>query len=66
MKEMLLAEPRRDSAYLGRASLDTQIHWVVLGNFTPLLGEARVTEGEALPPNRLPEPRLASPSVRLS
>eukprot|EP00983_Pelagomonas_calceolata_P060398 1146340-Pelagomonas_calceolata.AAC.5 len=42
------------------------IYWVVLGDFTPLLVKTRVTKCEAHPPNRLPEPRLASPSARLS
>eukprot|EP00983_Pelagomonas_calceolata_P115439 1160199-Pelagomonas_calceolata.AAC.2 len=55
----LLAEPRRGSAYLGRASVDAQTYWVVVGNLTPFLVETRVTEGEAHSPNKLPEPRLA-------
>eukprot|EP00983_Pelagomonas_calceolata_P092449 1157664-Pelagomonas_calceolata.AAC.11 len=66
LKGKRLAEPRRSSAYLGRTSLGTQIYCVVLGKLTPFWGETRVTEGEVHPPNRLPEPRLASPSARLS
>eukprot|EP00983_Pelagomonas_calceolata_P096319 1158113-Pelagomonas_calceolata.AAC.2 len=45
------------------ASLGAQFDWVDSGNFTPFWGETRVTQGEAHPPNRLPEPLLASPSA---